>query len=319
MPLKKGTKAHAFRLIPESCLVMGGGFYDQLLGDRLKRRAGSRNKPCVVIHCTVSTIHSKYEKLPEAQLMRIHKQKGERKNEKREEMEKKRQRSHQRRNIYKNKCFLKGQCDWEQRRELSTRLRAHRNGRQAKRRSVIYGKSGCFGGGRGLYTRRVVKNLANHTLFCDGSVLSSRQWAEITPKCKLSQCLEKCAQNQKRHKNTEAKKALWSVRALRSRSMSPHLAGERALRAACATLVASKRMKEHCNGWKASCMLKRPDWWLAITHLPLFIRLDVLATQTACLRCHKAPWQQRTRYIYLISTVNVSLRERRLIYYLKRL
>lgn len=169
-----------------------------------------------------------------------------------------------------------------------------------------------------LYMRGVVKNLANHTLFCDGSVLSSRQWAEITPKCKLSRCLEKCAQNQKRHKNTEAKKALWSVRVLRSRSMSPHLAGERALRAACATLVASKRMKEHCNGWKASCMLKRPDWWLAITHLPLFISLNVLVTQTACLRCHKAPWQQRTRYIYLISTVNVSLREGRLIYYLKR-
>lgn len=100
--------------------------------------------------------------------------------------------------------------------------------------------------------------------------------------------------------------------------MSPHLAGERALRAACATLVASKRMKEHCNGWKASCMLKRPNWWLAITHLPLFISLNVLVTQTACLRCHKAPWQQRTRYIYLISTVNVSLREGRLIYYLKR-
>lgn len=87
MTLKKGTRVHALLLIPESCLVMGGGFYDQLLGDRLKRRAGSRNKPCVVIHCTVS----KYEKLPEAQLMRIHKQKGERTNEKREEMEKKRQ------------------------------------------------------------------------------------------------------------------------------------------------------------------------------------------------------------------------------------
>lgn len=86
MTLKKGTRVHALRLIPESCLVMGGGFYDQLLGDRLKRRPGSRNKPCVAIHCTVSTIHSKYEKLPEAQLMRIHKQKGERKNEKWEEM-----------------------------------------------------------------------------------------------------------------------------------------------------------------------------------------------------------------------------------------
>lgn len=201
MTLKKRTKAHAFRLIQESCLVMGGGFYDQLLGDRLKRRAGNRNKLCVTIHCTVSTIHSNYEKLPEAQLMRIHKRKGERKNEKREEMEKKRQRSHQRWNIYKNKCFLKGPCDWERRRELSTRLCAHRNGRQAKRGSVIYGKSGRFGGGRG-----VVKNLANHTLFCDGRVLSSRQWAKITPKCKLSRCLEKCAQNQKRHKNIGAKK-----------------------------------------------------------------------------------------------------------------
>lgn len=96
--------------------------------------------------------------------------------------------------------------------------------------------------------------------------------------------------------------------------MSPHLAGERALLTACATLVASKSMKERCNGWKASCMLKQPDWWLAIIHLPLFIRPNVLAIQTACLGCHKAPWQQTTRYIYLISTVNVSLREGRLMY-----
>lgn len=49
--------------------------------------------------------------------------------------------------------------------------------------------------------------------------------------------------------------------------MSPHLAGERPPRAACATLALSKRMKECSNGWKASCMLKRPDWWLAITQL----------------------------------------------------
>ncbi len=68
-------------------------------------------------------------------------------------------------------------------------------------RAAVFGVEGFF-----LYMRGVVKNLTNHTLFCDGSVLSSHQRAEITPKCKLSRCLEKCAQNQKRHKNTEAKK-----------------------------------------------------------------------------------------------------------------
>jgi len=88
--------------------------------------------------------------------------------------------------------------------------------------------------------------------------------------------------------------------------MSPHLAGERALLTACATLVASKCMKERFNGWKASCMLKQPDWWLAITHLPLFIRPNVLAIQTACLGCPLAANNQ----VYLSNFYSKRLIER---------
>lgn len=75
-----------------------------------------QEKPCGSIHCTTFTIHSNYEKLPETQLMRIHKQKKRKKNwrdqeKEEEEMGLKKQQSHQRRNICKNKRFLKGPCD----------------------------------------------------------------------------------------------------------------------------------------------------------------------------------------------------------------
>lgn len=96
--------------------------------------------------------------------MRIHKQGREKELERREKEEEtghKKQQSQQRRNICKNKRFLKGSTGDGSSAPDCALTQAVRE----KKGSVIYGESGRFGDGKGLYSSVVVKNLANHTLF----------------------------------------------------------------------------------------------------------------------------------------------------------
>lgn len=79
-----------------------------------------------------------------------------------------------------------------------------------KKGRVIYGESGRFGDGKGIYSSMVVKNLANHTLFFAMVVYcrraSGKQNGQNHPGVRIESVSPKSAQNQKRHKNTGEEK-----------------------------------------------------------------------------------------------------------------